>query len=45
MGLALIGGGCFALPYQHALNTLEPLTAVYGVFIWDGPAKSSSSFN
>lgn len=34
MGLALIGGGCFALPYQHALNTLEPLTAVYGVFIW-----------
>ncbi|MEE2718080.1 MAG: DMT family transporter [SAR324 cluster bacterium] len=34
MGLALIGGGCFSLPYQHALHTVEPLTAVYGVFVW-----------
>ena len=33
MGLALIGGKCFSLPYQHALHTIEPLTAVYEVLV------------
>ena len=32
--LAMIGGGLFAIPYRLSLETIEPLTVVWGVFIW-----------
>lgn len=30
----MIGGGLFAIPYRLSLETIEPLTVVWGVFIW-----------
>ena len=32
--LAMLGGGLFAIPYRLSLETVAPLTVVWGVFLW-----------
>ena len=32
--LATLGGGLFAIPYRLSLETVAPLTVVWGVFVW-----------
>ena len=32
--LATLGGGLFAIPYRLSLETVAPLTVVWGVFLW-----------
>ena len=31
---ATLGGGLFAIPYRLSLETVAPLTVVWGVFLW-----------
>ena len=32
--LATLGGGLYAIPYRLSLETVAPLTVVWGVFLW-----------
>ena len=32
--LAMLGGGIFAVPYRISLETANPLTVVWGIFLW-----------
>ena len=32
--LATFGGGLYAIPYRLSLETVEPLTVIFGVFLW-----------
>ena len=32
--LATVGGGLYAIPYRLSLETISPLTVVWGVFLW-----------
>jgi len=32
--LAMLGGGLYAIPYRLSLETVAPLTVIWGVFLW-----------
>ena len=32
--LAMFGGGLYAIPYRLSLDTVAPLTVIWGVFLW-----------
>ena len=32
--LATLGGGLYAIPYRLSLETVAPLTVIWGVFLW-----------
>ena len=32
--IAMIGSGIFAIPYKLSLEKADPLTVVWGIFVW-----------
>ncbi|MED5404169.1 MAG: hypothetical protein VYD61_09920, partial [SAR324 cluster bacterium] len=32
--LAMFGGGLYAIPYRLSLETVPPMTVIWGVFLW-----------